>query len=191
MQELLKQGVDLDAQDEWGETALMKAASSGRTAIVQTLLEAGAAIGARDEGGYTALMGAGAGATVLLLEAGADLYARNNRGQTALLVALEDPNLALGSNWEIQSYVGRGDPKVVQLLLEAGAQVEARDAQGTTPLLQTLGMLWADPDQYLALVRSLLAHGANVNASGEGGTPLMIASARLAGYGSSYDTYYS
>ncbi len=189
---LLAENTNVDAQDESDETALMKAAHAGQTAIVQMLLEAGAMPNRRDESGYTALMGAGAGATKLLLASGADVYARNDKGETALLVALIDPNDTLGFNdYGGENYVGREDLQTLMALLEADAEIEARDEEGATPLLRAIGRLWSDPDQYLASVRLLLSHGANVNAANyEGTTALMMAASRFAGY-SSYHGIYS
>ncbi|MCP4647305.1 MAG: ankyrin repeat domain-containing protein [bacterium] len=52
----LKEGADLDyAKNEFGRTALMKAAYWGLEEIVKLLVEAGADINAQDEKGETAL----------------------------------------------------------------------------------------------------------------------------------------
>jgi len=52
---LLKAGADVNAKDEIGETALMRAAWNGHTAAIETLLKAGADARATDKDGHNAL----------------------------------------------------------------------------------------------------------------------------------------
>lgn len=85
---LLKAGVNPDARDPEGRTALMYAATGGEATIMELLLDAGADVNARDAYGSTALMEAAlrgnAEAVDVLLTAGADVRAKNRNGQTAL-----------------------------------------------------------------------------------------------------------
>jgi len=80
VEHLLKQGVDVNAETEDGETALMAAAYRGHTETLKVLIEAGAEVNAKDEDGRTALMFAeGAGRTEtlkVLMELGADVNAK-------------------------------------------------------------------------------------------------------------------
>ena len=56
--DLIKAGADINAKSKGGDTALIWAASRGRTEIVNTLIEVGADINAKDNNGWTALMSA-------------------------------------------------------------------------------------------------------------------------------------
>ena len=53
---LLEKGADVNAEDDYGITALMCASENGHTEIVSMLLEKGADVHAKDNDGTTALM---------------------------------------------------------------------------------------------------------------------------------------
>ncbi|MEW6348849.1 MAG: ankyrin repeat domain-containing protein [Thermodesulfobacteriota bacterium] len=94
IEELLDQGVDVDAVDDKGRTALMWAASWGRHDIVQLLLERGAQADIRDGYGETALIKAARRGREDIVETlinlgGADPRACDNWGKTALDKALD------------------------------------------------------------------------------------------------------
>ncbi|MFZ5596321.1 MAG: ankyrin repeat domain-containing protein [Bacillota bacterium] len=93
---LLDRGIDPEATDIYGATALMLAARNGHTPVVRALLEKGAAVNTMSADGITALMAAaypGHTETVeLLLSAGADPAARSESGLTALSLAREGKN---------------------------------------------------------------------------------------------------
>src|SRR4051812_33942110 len=57
-QALIHDGIDVNARDAFGRTALLIAASQGHTYIVQVLLEQGADPGVKDNVGTTALIAA-------------------------------------------------------------------------------------------------------------------------------------
>lgn len=111
---LLSLGVDVNAKDNDGWTALLMAADQNRSAVAQTLLDAGADVNARCEcsgyllGGWTALMIASREGRVelvkMLLAKRADVDIRNNQGETALKVATR-----------------RGNAEVVRLLRTHGS----------------------------------------------------------------------
>lgn len=116
---LLSTGVEVDAKDEGGSTALMFAALRGDAEMVQALLAAGADPNLKDANGETALLlGAGRGVDIVraLLAAGADPNLEDGEGQTALLVAAET------------------QAETVRLLIEAGADVHHRDDFGVSAL---------------------------------------------------------
>jgi ankyrin repeat protein len=129
---------------------LLTAIRDGDTIRAKALLKRGADVNARDEDGATALMHAAADSNLpvmkLLLEEGADVNATSKSGGTALLWALHD--------------VER-----VKLLLKHGAKgldaalLTAADVPGATPVLKLLA-----------------EHGANLQYSEKGFTPLMAAS---------------
>lgn len=114
---------------------------------MRRFLAAGAAVDGRDpEHGETPLMLARSDeAARLLLEHGADVNARDDWGRTALMLSRRP------------------------ILLERGADVNAQDAEGETALMKAVTS--ADFEQ----VQRLLAHGADVNIKGHGGTALVLA----------------
>src|SRR5215813_5657153 len=76
----LRTGVDVNAMDSNGNTALQCAAASGSIAVVQALLGAGADVRSQSKDGFTALHAAAVEHEVriveLLLSAGADVNSR-------------------------------------------------------------------------------------------------------------------
>jgi hypothetical protein len=115
---LLDKGVDVNEKDkEFGWTALMAGALSGRTGIIRILLAKGAHVDAKDNFGWTPLMIASRSghtdAVCALLDAGAHVNAKTNTGYTGLMAAAE-----------------KGHPDTVKLLLTRGADVHARDKFG-------------------------------------------------------------
>jgi uncharacterized protein len=159
------------------QTALMWAAAESHPNVVAALLESGADVRARSReytqtvtsevtqragreelnytvsrGGSTALLFAArsgdAESARLLIEAGADVNDALPDGSSALIVAAHS-----------------GHTRVAEMLLDKGANANA-DAVGYTAL--HAAVLRSD----LALVKTLLAHGANPNAPITKGTPV-------------------
>jgi predicted LPLAT superfamily acyltransferase len=118
---MLDHGADVNAKSKNDHTALMMAATGGKTNIVKVLLVAGADVNARDKRGSTALMAAaslGYASTVeALLTAGADVNAQDQVGETALMKA-----------------AGGVRVPIVQILLASGADVNAKSKNGSTAL---------------------------------------------------------
>jgi ankyrin repeat protein len=126
----------------------------------QLLLAKGALPDARTETGASALMTAansGPRAVALLVALGVDVNARNKRGDSALANA-----------------ANVGDIESVKLLLDKGADVNSVDYRGYTPLMHAAYCDRAGAE----LIRLLLSKGANMNATGEGETPLSLAAKR-------------
>jgi ankyrin repeat protein len=145
---MIKQGVDVNAPQGDGVTALHWAARHGDADLVSKLLAAGASARAVTTfGSYTALhLGAERGSAPVvqaLLRAGTPVDARTNTGATALMMA-----------------AAAGDPAAVTALIDAGADVNARE----TDRLQT-PLMFAAANDRLDAVRALLAHGADPNAA--------------------------
>ena len=84
----LADGANPKAVDEYGETALIKAAEGGAMESVRLLLAAGAEINAAAENGRTALAAAVAKGHAeiadLLLKAGADVNAKDRQGESSV-----------------------------------------------------------------------------------------------------------
>src|SRR5438309_5909036 len=118
----LQAGINCDATDERGRTALMESASFNNVPTIQILIARGATVNLKDRDGYTALIHAAvtgsAEALSVLAEAGAVVNLADNRGSTALIYS------ALDARYEC-----------VKALLERGADIEAMTTDGYTALL--------------------------------------------------------
>jgi len=116
LQLLLDAGAHIDAKDDNGDTALIRAAEKRDLGLMYFLLEKGANVNTRDNNGQTALIktiiprrrkgrGTNVHAIMLLLGKGADVNIEDNDGQTAQMIAAKQKQ-----------------EQVVELLTEAGAQ---------------------------------------------------------------------
>jgi ankyrin repeat protein len=188
---LLAAGADANAHLLSGETPLMEAARRGNIETVRALLMGGANPNAQEEnGGQTVLMWAASerhpAVTEELVRHGADVRARSKRGFTALMFAAQQGDvgsaralLSASANPNdaatrtgltpllIASAMGRME--MVVLLLDAGADPNAVDGNGFTALHRAVrgeADRGVDPDLKAgaaAIVRALLAHGADPN----------------------------
>lgn len=108
VQALLAKGANVNAKDNYGDTALMEASAKGHREVVQVLLDKGADVNAKTYRGHTALMPASneghREVVQALLDKGADVNAKDNDGWTALIYASS-----------------KGHHEVAQVLLENGA----------------------------------------------------------------------
>ncbi len=157
---LIKAGVDVNAVNNDGLTALWVAARNGHTETVEALIRAGAdvnAVNAVNNDGLTALwLAARNGHTKIveaLIKAGVDVNAVNNDGNTALTLAAMN-----------------GHTETVEALIREGANVNAVNNDGLTAL-------WvAAMNGHTKIVEALIREGANVNAvNNKGLTALWIA----------------
>jgi ankyrin repeat protein len=181
-----------------GWTPLMYAARQNGIHAVRALADAGANLNLTDPDGTTALVFAIINAhydvAAALLEKGADPNIADLSGMAALYAAVDMHTL--------DDTVGRPNPRphstidvpeLVTVLLDRGADPNARLkspvlervhndgdpnlAEGATPLMR------AAKDADVALMRLLVARGANVNLRTKTQrTPLMFAAARLSGF---------
>jgi ankyrin repeat protein len=142
---LLKPGVDVNAAQGDGATALHWASYRDDLESADLLLRAGANVNAANDLGATPLWTAcqNGSATMVrrLLEAGANPNAALVSGETVLMTASRS-----------------GKPEVVEMLLAKGADVNARATRGQTALM------WAIAQRHSEVVRVLLAHGADIQA---------------------------
>ena len=139
----LDEGIDINAMNQRGQTALIRAAEYQRTDVVTLLLGKGAEVD-KVGGRYarTALMeAAGAGNVVIikqLADKGADINAKDHESSTPIFFAcmyghVEAVKLLieLGANVNVQAVIGRtpmslaetnGHAEIVQILKAAGAK---------------------------------------------------------------------
>lgn len=143
---LLKEGVDVNAREGDGATALHWAAHQDDRAMVERLVRAGAGVQAANDLGVTPLLLActnGSAAVVdVLLAAGAKPNATAEGRETPLMVA----------SWT-------GNVEVVQRLLAAGADVNAKEGSR-----QQTALMWAASERHPDVVRLLVRSGADVPA---------------------------
>jgi uncharacterized protein len=143
---LIKKGVDVNAPEGDGVTALHWAARGADAEMVKALVAGGANASARTElGAFTPLhLAAERGAAPIvraLLAAGAPVDARSSTGATPLMLA-----------------AASGDSVTITALVDAGANVNAEE----TDRLQT-PLVFAAASDRLDAVKLLLARGANPN----------------------------
>ena len=124
-QYLINAGIDVDAQDEDGVTALMSSAFAGYSPeMIQILLEGGADPDIQDNTGKTALIYS-AGRSVwkiaeTLIDGGADVDIADNDGKTALIYAAE------------KFGVKEAKRKIIARLINARANIHIWDNSGKT-----------------------------------------------------------
>ncbi len=149
---LLDKGVDVNAKDKGGRTALMLAS---RQSVVRALLAAGADVNERDNSGVTALMlMAASGKTAMIQSLLSEIVdAKGQNSWTALIWA-----------------AAAGKTDSVKALLAADANAEAKADNGVTALMA------AATHGHTDTVVALIAAEADVDARSEvGATPLMVA----------------
>lgn len=120
VENLIREGVNVNVTDAEGRTALMYASFNGHTEIAQKLIRADALAGMRDKAGRTALLYASTGpfpeTVKLLLE--------NNA----------DPNIIDADEHftPLMHAAAEGQLEVVKILLEYGADPSLKDVDGET-----------------------------------------------------------
>ena len=155
---LLEGGMDVDAKDAYGNTALIAAASNEQSEMVAHLLATGANVNAANKKELTALMGAAVKGDFelahQLIGSGANVNDKNNDGETALFLAVK-----------------YGHYKAAKVLLNAGANPNLHNTvranypnSGFTPLIYAAnhGMTKAQVD-WAAMAQLLIENGANPN----------------------------
>lgn len=155
---LVRIGVDPNALDSYGDSALRDAVWNGDSAMVQALLFAGAKVDLeaypQEQVGFVVVTPSGtalevasaAGRTEIcqvLLSAHADPNKKDRKGSMPLLLA-----------------VANGSFGCVSLLLDHGADVNSRDFGGRTPLMLLAAFEDSDPRVQIA-AKQMLAKGAD------------------------------
>jgi ankyrin repeat protein len=143
---LLRQGVDVNAPEPDGATALHWAAHWDDLNAAQSLIEAGAKVNARNELGMTPLLVACANGSAQMIEkllaARADANIPAPDGETALMMAARTTT-----------------PDAIEALVAHGANVKARENSR-----RQTALMWAVAERRPDIARVLIAHGADVNA---------------------------
>jgi len=202
IREMLDSGIDVNATNEYGNTALLKLSSMGADdpEIIKVLLQAGADVNAQNESKRTALMVQASYYQVenvkALLDAGADANLQSESGVTALMETVKYPP---DEDDEKRSQLR----DVVQALLSAGTDMALTDEDnasvahhatehGLADIISLLGEKGMDFNQFdaygqcpltiaaqynrVAVVRELIKAGADLNLVSENGlTPLFAA----------------
>lgn len=142
---LLDEGMDVDATNALGETALIVAARARQIGAVRILVQRRANLSHRDRGDVSVLMHASetinnADVVKSLLDLGADVNARDELGRTALTIA-----------------AAAGARTSVRVLLDHGASIDHATSDDETAL--TFAIVW----NRTTIVRMLIAAGADVN----------------------------
>lgn len=163
---LVKAGLDINALDSQGYSALMRSFVSFNNSwcVAEKLIELGADVNIQAPNGNTALLLAcdeldASHSTVArkLIAAGADVNAKDRHGTTPLMKACR---------------YGYDDPAIIEDLLKHGANVNARDNGGQTPLHY---VSFHDPNIGLMIINNLTAKGARLDVADNGGyTPLDV-----------------
>lgn len=145
---LIKQGVNVNAAEADGTTALHWASYRDDMESADLLIRAGAKVNAANDLGatplWTASLNGSAAMVRRLLQAGANPNLALLLGETPVMVASRS-----------------GNRDVVEQLLAKGANVNARAARGQTALM------WAVAQKHPEVVKVLLARGADVHARSE------------------------
>lgn len=146
--ELVDQGVDVNAANSNGASALMLASFNGHHKVAFYLLDHKANVRHTDSGGFNALMLACESASPdlklvrRLLTLGSDVNAYSNGKSTALMTAAKSGHL-----------------EIVKLLIENGASINvANSDHRVTPLI------WAANGGHFSIVKLLLKNGADKHA---------------------------
>lgn len=158
IEQLIKDGVDVNFCDEQKSTALMYAAYFDSPDSASILLKLGADVNAKNKNGYTALMittwfNAYNTAKELLKSSHLNIEEKDNSGTSALTYAAGQPG-----------------EKILTMLIESGADVNTMNLCGITPLHKSARF------NYISCTEILIKNGANINqTNNHNETPLIVA----------------
>ncbi|CAI8027551.1 Putative ankyrin repeat protein MM_0045 [Geodia barretti] len=144
---LLQTVMNIDRQNENGESALIMAVIKNNTKVVSLLVKAGASLDIQDKYGYSALMWAKNEEIVsLLLQAGANTDLQNKWGDSLLMMAAREGKTAIVSN-----------------LVKAGAALDLQNERGESVLMMAVSWWWDNPFIFPLLLKA----GANTDLQNE------------------------
>lgn len=173
---LLRNGADVSATSEVGESALHAAARIGSD-LLELLLRAGANKDARDSRGRTvldtAVLSRNLGIVKTCIAHGVSVNASDVNGDRTLHAAIR-LHAAAQTKDQYAPVRTHNEFEIVELLLESGADVHATDASGKTALSVALECRSA------VMVETCIMHGADVNARLDNGDGILHTAAKLA-----------
>ena len=170
--QLLAAGINPNAKDKDGATALFLAIWNGQKKIALALIAGGADVNQKVESDAPLRVAAGCGNVEIveaLLAKGAQVDVKDDGGHTPLLVAMFGTGLSNAPEAFVQQFLpgdkvkacldtNGGHEKIVKLLVKRGANVNVRASDGgETPLF--VAALFGDTE----MVKFLLAHHVKVN----------------------------
>ncbi|XP_035663981.1 death-associated protein kinase 1-like [Branchiostoma floridae] len=179
----LEAGVDVNTEDEYGDTGLHRACAGGHVKVVELLIKNGANVNVTNWTGDTGLheaCGWGRDKVVeLFIKNGADVNLTNAHGDTGLHKACDEghdkivellikngANLNVTNNdgWTGLHYACRGGhDNVVELLIKNGADLNVTNRHGDT------GLHKACDEGHDKIVELLIKNGANLNVTNNNG----------------------
>ncbi|KAH6723555.1 ankyrin repeat-containing domain protein [Leptodontidium sp. MPI-SDFR-AT-0119] len=176
---LLRHGVDINASNDFGKTALHGAASNGHESLLRFLIEKGADCQAGDSFNLTPLHCAAlkghVGVAIHLLASGAYVDSSARYYGTALHISAKgghvtvasllleggaDANSMDGSMTPLHYASQRRCPEMIRMLLKANAHVNAKASGGYSPLFFALGNRYKRRHTHVESAKLLLAAGA-------------------------------
>ncbi len=175
--DLLKQGANPNAKNEFGVSALHLALRNGKTKLIRLLIKSGAKVNVKDRSGVTPLVNAAgsnrADAVKVLLDAGAE-PSPDALGMACITGNVDAARLLLerriAPDAGLLSAAQNRHVELVKLLLNKGANVNYRSKSSNTAL--HVAALQGGPDT----VRLLLKKGADPNLTNKNNeTPLHLA----------------
>ena len=168
MDSLIKHGININAQDENGNTALMFLSLSKYIYDINTinsaklLIKSGADVNLKNNGGMTALMNASAVGSdelvELLINAGARVNEVDNDGRTAIFYACRLRDYTIFDKKCL---------KLVKFLIDNGADVNLKNNGGMTALMSA-------SDVSHELIELLIKSGARVNEVDDNGKSALM-----------------
>ena len=165
---LINSEVDIDAQDQEGNTALMLASQNGYFDIVKLLVDNGAYIDIKNKYGITAIDYSRNSEILKLFMDIAPYYILNNK---EILIYQsnfdneENVKILLNNGIDV-NYIGpygttaiilARSIEIVKILIDAGANINMQDNNGNTILMNVSARGQSD------ILELLLEHGANIN----------------------------
>lgn len=180
-------------KDKNGYTALMRAIENGRDGLISKLLKKGADINARNNNGTSVIMIAiENGNTYLarkLLDQGADVSDMNEDGDTPIVFAaiahqklldekdvvedMVDNYEAIPNELDIVKAKIEAIESLIYRLKDKGANIDAQDNEGLSAIMRAVR------DEDINLVKILLEHGADINATDSNGDTILISVCKL------------
>lgn len=184
LSQLILDGVDVNAKNDEGATALMLAAQNSHIECIRYLIQCGLNAHTTDRNGATALMYAAQGGCArciqFFLSKGVNIEARDRNGLTALMIAAKNGHcdglrhMACRADVDAKDHDGKtalswaaekGHVECVDFLLERHAEVNTRTNEGMTPLML------ASRNDHTECMNSLITMGAHIDVEHDLGTP--------------------